>query len=242
MPHVREQSAELAQVIVGRSIHDDDFWAPTRPANLFLHQQRTRAMIRLLVRSGVLPLNETRVLDVGCGHGGQLIEFETWGAKRANLAGIDADASRVRVAQGRLTCATAAGANGADIRCGDAASLPWPDETFDLVHQSVMFTSLGHPEVKRAVALEMLRVLKPGGVVVWYDFLYNNPSNPTVKGVGAREIHALFPNCASTLQRVTLAPPLARRLVPMSWLLALVLEKLVVLNTHYLGIIRKREG
>ena len=94
-------------------------------------------------------------------------------------------------------------------------------------------------EVKVAVAAEMLRVLKPGGAVIWYDFAYDNPSNRTVKGIGAREIRSLFPACEVTLQRVTLAPPLARRLVPISWMAALLCEGLVVANTHYLGLIRK---
>jgi len=239
MSHVRSQSVDRPPLVVGRSIHDDEFYAPTRPANLFLYQQRARAMLRLLTAGGHLPLHGKRILDVGCGAGRQLIEFETWGAQRADLAGVDADESRVRIARGRLTCGSATGATGADLRCGDAAALPWPDETFDIVHQSVVFTSLGSADVKRAVAMEMLRVLKPGGVVVWYDFLYDNPSNPTVKGVGAGEIRALFPTCRVRLKRVTLAPPIARRLVPATWLLSTLLEALVVANTHYLGIIQK---
>jgi SAM-dependent methyltransferase len=242
MSHLRSPSIEYPPLVVGRSIHDDEFYAPTRPANLFLYQQRARAMLRLLTASGDLPLHGKRILDVGCGAGRQLIEFETWGAQRAELAGIDVDESRVRAARDRLTCASASGATGADLRCGDAAALPWSDGTFDIVHQSVVFTSLGSVEFKRAVAMEMLRVLKPGGAVLWYDFLYDNPSNPTVKGVGAAEIRALFPNCEMTLKRVTLAPPIARRLVPVTWLLATLLETLVLANTHYLGIIRKPLG
>ena len=60
-----------------------------------------------------------------------------------------------------------------------------------------------------------------------------------MKGIRAREIRSLFPGCEMTLQRVTLAPPLARRLVPISWMAALVCEGLVLANTHYLGLIRK---
>jgi hypothetical protein len=41
------------------------------------------------------------------------------------------------------------------------------------------------------------------------------------------------------LTRITLAPPLAARLVPVSWITALLLEKVRILNTHYLGVIRK---
>src|SRR5262245_52274264 len=87
---VREPTRE-----VGRSIHDDDFYAPTRPANLFLYQQRSKLMLRLLSRAGVLPLTGKTVLDVGCGAGLQLVEFETWGVRRADLAGIDLSEGRV---------------------------------------------------------------------------------------------------------------------------------------------------
>jgi hypothetical protein len=41
---------------------------------------------------------------------------------------------------------------------------------------------------------------------------------------------------------VTLAPPIGRRSVPVSWIGSLLLEKLTVLNTHYLGLIRKQNS
>jgi hypothetical protein len=100
-------------------------------------------------------------------------------------------------------------------------------------------TSILDDGMKKAVAIEMLRVLKPAGIILWYDFLFNNPKNPQVRGIGAREIRALFPDCLVTLRRITLAPPIARRLVPVTWIGALLLEKITFLNTHYLGIIRK---
>ena len=239
MPVTSKERPPIPSWEVGRSIHDDDFYAPTRLANLFLYQQRSRNLIRLLTRQGVLPLRDKLMLDVGCGAGDQLLEFEAWGARRHHLAGIDLNETRVSRSRARLTCPPLAQERGADIRCGDATNLPWPDETFDVVSQSVVFTSIPMLQVKEAVAAEMLRVLKPGGAVIWYDFVYDNPSNRTVKGIGAREIRSLFPGCEVTLQRVTLAPPLARRLVPISWMAALVCEGLVVANSHYLGLIRK---
>jgi hypothetical protein len=117
--------------------------------------------------------------------------------------------------------------------------MPWPDTAFDIIHQSTVFTSLLDQGTKKAVATEMLRVLKPKGVILWYDFFYNNPKNPHVRGVGAQEIRALFPGCSVRLKKITLAPPIARRLVPFTWIGALLLEKIALLNTHYLGIIRK---
>ncbi len=85
----------------------------------------------------------------------------------------------------------------------------------------------------------MLRVLKPQGLILWYDYHVNNPWNKDVRGVKRREIRRLFPGCRITLQPVTLAPPLARLLAPYSFLLCSLLEKLRIFNTHYLGVIGK---
>jgi ubiquinone/menaquinone biosynthesis C-methylase UbiE len=107
---------------------------------------------------------------------------------------------------------------------------------FDIVLQSTVFTSILQDEMKRAVASEMARVLKSEGIILWYDFFYDNPKNPNVKGVKSEEIHRLFPNFHIKLERITLAPPLGRRIVPISWTGAMILEKFKVLNTHYLGV------
>ncbi len=67
----------------------------------------------------------------------------------------------------------------------------------------------------------------------------NNPRNPDVRGVKKSEISFLFPGCTIDIKRVTLAPPISRILAPYSWMACYLLEKLKLLNTHYLGIIRK---
>ncbi|MBU1627041.1 hypothetical protein KKB18_06695 [bacterium] len=67
----------------------------------------------------------------------------------------------------------------------------------------------------------------------------NNPRNPDVRGVKKREIQHLFPNCTFDFRRITLAPPITRLLAPCSWLVCYLLEKLNVLNTHYLVGIKK---
>ena len=92
--------------------------------------------------------------------------------------------------------------------------------------------------MKQKVAAEMLRVVKPQGLILWYDFRYNNPRNSNVRGIGAAEIRGLFPGRQVELRKVTLAPPLARTLVPISWMAALALEKIPLLRTHYLGVVR----
>ncbi|HEY2148462.1 MAG TPA: class I SAM-dependent methyltransferase [Pirellulales bacterium] len=209
----------------------DDFYSLDRPANLFNHQGQQRAVLAALAKSGMLPLRDRRILDIGCGPGRWLSHFETLEAQRENLSAIELDPHRAAVAQKRFP--------GADIRLGDASQLPWGDESFDIVSQSTVFTSILDPAMRSAVAAEMLRVLKPRGIIVWYDFLFNNPRNANVRGVGRREIRRLFPGCSVRLRRITIAPPLARRTVPISWALARALEQLRLLNTHYLGVMSK---
>ena len=114
-------------------------------------------------------------------------------------------------------------------------------QSFHLLIQFVVFTSILDLNYRQTVAQEMLRVLKPGGAVIWYDFHIDNPRNPDVKGVNRKDIERLFPNCSIVLQRSTLAPPLARWIVPRSFLIAYALEKIPILRTHYLGLIFKQE-
>jgi ubiquinone/menaquinone biosynthesis C-methylase UbiE len=195
--------------------------------------------LHLLIHERVLPLENKNILDVGCGTGQHLLELESWGARCGNMAGIDLIESRILRARARLASPSTNNSSGADIRIGEASNLPWSDATFDIVQQNTVFTSIIDDKMKSAVAAEMLRVLKPGGIVIWYDFLFNNPQNSSVRGIGAKEIRRLYPRCTIKLKRTTLAPPIARLLVPVTWLGALLVEKMVWLNTHYLGIIRK---
>lgn len=202
-----------------------DFYSLDRPANRFLRRGQERALARALEEIG--QLSGKRVLEVGCGSGNWLEMLS--GAKE--LAGIDLDPGRAAGAAARFP--------GADIRAGDASRLPWASGSFDVVLQSTVFSSILDPAMRRAVASEMLRVLAPGGAILWYDFFVDNPSNPHVRGVRRREIEALFPGCRVALRRTTLAPPLARRIVPVSWKLAELLESLRVLDTHWFGVIRR---
>jgi ubiquinone/menaquinone biosynthesis C-methylase UbiE len=211
------------------------FYDLDRRANLFLRHGQERALRDALERSGLLPLSGRRLLEVGCGSGNWLEVLERLGARRDGLAGIDLDSDRAGACAARFP-----GASGADIRSGDASRLPWDSGSFDLVLQSTVFSSILELEMRRTVAAEMLRVLAPEGAILWYDFFVDNPANPNVRGVRRREIEALFPGCRVDLRRATLAPPLARKIVPVSWTLGTVLESLRVFDTHYLGMIRRK--
>jgi ubiquinone/menaquinone biosynthesis C-methylase UbiE len=200
---------------------------PADPAQLFIRQGIERAFARTLRDAGALPLAGKRILDVGCGYGQWLADLETLGAERALLAGADLVPERVERAQARLA--------GADIRQADASALPFEDGRFDLVLQSMMFSSILDEGVRRAAAAEIERVLAPGGAVLWYDFFVDNPRNGNVRGVRRSELRALFPGFELRWRRVTLAPPLIRALAPRLLPLASGLQAARVFNTHALA-------
>jgi ubiquinone/menaquinone biosynthesis C-methylase UbiE len=215
----------------GREI-PSDYYQWNRPVNLYFQCQLMRDIISFLDQHGMFPLNGRSIADIGCGSGAWLLEFAQWGAECAHLAGVDLDENRIKTARASLPAA--------DLHAGSATTLAWPNASLDLVSQFTLFSSILSTDMRKAVAAEMLRVLKPGGAVLWYDLAYDNPRNPNVKGIGSAQVQSLFPECDLSTRRVTLAPPVARISVPVSWILSSALEKLPFLRTHHLHLIRKR--
>lgn len=234
MADEREHSKEIDRIVREyerrTSELDPDFYSLSKPANLFTRQSQVRAIAAALTRVGMMPLASRDLLDLGCGRGDWLAEFELLGAARSRLSGIELMEDFARTAQRRLP--------GANIVQGDASKLPWPDASFDVVFQSTVFTSILDASVKQRIAREMRRVLKPGGAIVWYDFTFNNPKNKHVRGIGRNEIRDLFQGGSCRFEKTTLAPPIARRIVSVSWTLAQILESVRVLNSHCIATIQ----
>src|SRR5215471_18085103 len=204
------------------------------PGHLFINQERERCLLALLRRYGFAFLDTYKILEIGCGTGYWLREFIKWGARPENIAGVDLLSERV--AEAKKLCPETV-----QIQCESAADLTFPSDTFDLVLQSTVFTSVLDASMKQQMASEMLRVVKGDGLILWYDYYVNNPWNTDVRGVKRQEISQLFPGCFIKLQRITLAPPLVRLLAPYSWLACSLLGKVPWLCTHYLGVVRKEQ-
>ena len=81
--------------------------------------------------------------------------------------------------------------------------------------------------------------LSPGGGILWYDFTYNNPRNPDVRGIGTGRIKALFPQASLDIRRVTLAPPISRTMCKIHPCMYPALNWLPLLRTHVLCWISK---
>jgi SAM-dependent methyltransferase len=198
--------------------------------SLFRVQHFERDVLAALARHGRTDLGRLEILDVGCGDGGFLRRLVSWGADPGRLAGVDLLAERVATAR-RIH-------PGIDVRRADASALPFADAGFDLIFQLTVFSSILEPEMRRAVAREMARVLRPGGLVVSYDFRVARDRRNT-RPLRAAELIALFPGFTADARCVTLVPPLARALAGRSWLLCELLEAIPPLRTHELVVLGK---
>ncbi len=196
-----------------------------------MRQSQERSILQNLKRARLTPLEPKTYCEIGCGKGQWLQTMNTFGVDRTNIAGIDLMDFHAEYSQKLMP--------EADIRCGDASNLPWADASFDMVGQFTVLTSVLDDTMKRNIAVEMWRILKPGGAILWGDFHFNNPKNANVRGIKKKEIHALFPNGRLMLSRTLLAPPISRRLVKHSWVFAQMLEFTKILNSHYFGVIVK---
>jgi SAM-dependent methyltransferase len=203
------------------------------PGNLFTEQEREREMLDLLRRHGRLPLTDQRILDVGCAAGKTLLTLLRFGARPQNLFGIDLLEHEIAEA-----CTIAPHMN---FQVADAQCLPFHSGSFDLVLSFAVFSSIQNPAIRKLVADEMRRVLRPGGAVLVYDFWVTGWANRDTRPIRLREIHRLFPNAEIDARRMTLAPPLARRLG--RWRLTCeLLGRVPVLRTHWLALVRPHTG
>lgn len=175
------------------------------PVNQCIRQERERVLCALLRAHLKTPVADARVVEVGCGHGGNLLDFVKLGFDPAHLLGNDLIDSRVEQARRSLPAAVT-------VQGGNALELDIAPGSMDIVFQSTVFTSLLDAQVRTDLATLMWRWTRPGGAVLWYDFAYNNPKNPHVRGMPLKEVRALFPEARIDVRRLTLAPPLARRL------------------------------
>lgn len=181
-----------------------------------------------------LPIAERRILDLGCRNGGWLAHCcRRWGARPDKCVGIDLlddffEAWHKDHPDLKITLLRAA-----------AHEVGFEDASFDVVHQSVMLSSLTHRPLRERTAAVMWRVLRPGGYLVSYDF-WTNPLNPKTIGIRRRELRRLFPQAHLAFERtITVAPPLCRVLSKFNDAWILWLEKLRVMNTHYLVALAK---
>jgi SAM-dependent methyltransferase len=190
-------------------------------------QERSRALIAWVNECGIKPVERRRVLEVGCGTGGNLLQLISFGFDPQNLVGNELLEDRLAAARRRLPGAVA-------LHGGDAAALALPADSFDIVLQSTVFTSILDEEFQRTLAAKMWSLVRPGGGILWYDFMFDNPRNPDVRGIPISTVDKLFPAPHVWARRITLAPPLARTVTRVHPELYTLFNLIPWLRTHSL--------
>jgi SAM-dependent methyltransferase len=166
----------------------------------------TEASIVLAVRAMTHDPATARVLDVGCGTGGDLFAFIRLGYRPGNITGVD-------ILPERIAQATDIHAHAHFIE-GDASRLGMPDGIFDLVFESTMFATLPDNALRAAIAQEMIRVCNPGGYLFLIDWRTPKPGDRHYKALSRRELCTLFGVGHRTqlvgMFRGALVPPIGR--------------------------------
>jgi SAM-dependent methyltransferase len=218
-----EERARVVDAYARRE--DEGRYDPRRADQVAMSAARARVWGRALLRSERIGT----VLEVGCGHGAVTRWALDVGAER--VVGVDVIPKRI----GAARCGNPA----ITYAVADGRALPLATGSVDVACCSTLFSSVLRDSVASTVAAEIDRVLAPNGVVLWFDFFRDNPANRDVRGVTSRDIARLFPGYEARLERVVLAPPIARRLVDHPRVAA-ILECAPPLRTHLAGALVRR--
>lgn len=125
-----------------------------------------------------------RVLDVGCANGYSTEEI----LKRRphlDMVGIDFSPEMIRLAQKRATGTD----SGVTYETADVRHLPYSDASFDAVYTTRTLINLPNWEEQEAAIRELLRVTRPGGIVLISEAFWE----PLCKLNAVREIAGLPP-------------------------------------------------
>ncbi len=173
------------------------------PSTYFVEDRSSNAeMIRQMIQEGIVtagmggPLSEQpdpaslhRVLDVGCGPGGWILEAARM-YPHMELVGIDISWRMIEYARAeaqarRLT-------DGVEFLVMDAMRpLDFPDASFDLVNMRFGFSFLLVKDWPRLLS-ELLRVTRPGGIIRVTDGVIGQSTSPAFNRINQMFLCALY--------------------------------------------------
>jgi len=206
-------------------------YAWNRPEILQQVAARARGLADLLSSTVGSDLSTVEVLDVGCGTGGFLRQLIDWGALPANLTGSELQKDRLDHAR-RCT------APGVHWHLGTLDAMP--QAGFDLVTAQTVFSSVLDPSLRRELAAQMWRALRPGGWCLVFDFRYDNPRNRNVRKVTRAELESWWFGSGERYRSLVLAPPIHRVLAGAPWLVCELLTAVApMLRSHFMYVVRK---
>jgi SAM-dependent methyltransferase len=191
---VAAEEARIREVYRRRLARDADRYSLRDPANLYIAHAIERGLRRALARHWPRSLAEARILDVGCGNGSWLRMLMRLGARPEGLTGIDLMPPVIEAAR-------TVNPSAIKFLCSSAAALEFASVSFDLVCQSMVFSSVLDGATRARIAAEMRRVAKPDGLIISYDFFVRSPRNRDTCAIGRRELARLFPGATMHFTR-----------------------------------------
>jgi phospholipid N-methyltransferase len=166
------------------------------------------------------------VFELGAGHGGNVEMLKSFGFTQENIYLNELLPERIAHIKSHYPSLKLYEGNIFNIHI---------DKKFDCIYQSTVFTSILDEKDRKELAKIIWQLLKPNGIVLWYDFIYNSPNNKTVKKVTVPEIKQLFPEAKNfEVRKVTLAPPIGRKVGKLYKMF-----NVPFLRTHVLAVIQK---
>jgi SAM-dependent methyltransferase len=202
-------------------------WAADNQGNQAIRGELLNA---LLERAAPELASGGDVLDVGCGTGFWLEALSTSGVEPARLTGVDILADRVGAARSRIP--------GAAVRQADARSLPFDDASFAIVLLFTVLSSLSTASDTRLALSEARRVLGPRGLLLCYEARLPSPLNGKVRRIPDEDFDRVDIRPREET-RLTVLPPLARRLGPLTQPLYPRLARIPLLLSHRLVAYRR---
>ena len=139
-------------------------YSPLNPSVYLSQQEKERKFIDWVRTEGIQPLKDKKMLEIGCGYGINLLQMMKLGFLPENLVGNELLEERVENAKKFLPSSIR-------IYPGDATELNFQENSFDVVLQSTVFSSILDDECQQKLADKMWFFTKSGGGVLWYDFI-----------------------------------------------------------------------
>jgi ubiquinone/menaquinone biosynthesis C-methylase UbiE len=183
-----------------RSRRKQRAWAADNPGNAAIRAE----LLSHLLRLAAAEIDEDgAILDAGCGTGWCLRALAESGVAPERLRGVDVQAKRVESARQAVP--------GAEIEVGDVRQLGFPDESFAVVLQITLLSSLGSRGAIREALGEAVRVLAPRGLLLIYEPRVPNPLNRNTHMLRDADLDVVGLEPREEIS-LTLLPALARRL------------------------------
>lgn len=195
--------------------------------NIYAEFEKELRISRIL-RNENLDIADLKLLEIGAGKGNSLLFFKRIGFKWENIYANELLDERFDILKKDF--------NNVNLLYGDFLKADITAK-FDVIYQSLVFSSVLNTAMRQEMAEKMWHLVVPEGLIIWYDFKFDNPNNKDVRGVRKNEVLKYFPHAKNIrFYDVTLLPPIGRRVGKYYNLVNFLLP---FLRSHYIAVIKK---